>query len=669
MSGEAMVQMARRDHVITISVCTDRLSDALAIALDRALLQLRAQPEAAIVVFRGLGAVSVSDEPATDIRQDVDATRRWTKALTDLERLAIPSIAIIDGTCSSVGLELALSCDYRLATDRSGFVVSELRSGHLPGVKTFSLPKVVGMAIARRMVLLGEPLLANQALAVGLVDKVCSPEELTAVTEAVAGSLLQRDPDVVRLAKQLLVESSSAAPENVLGLFLAAQRRCLSRQSTAAGDEASLLASAPILGGKDLHVDLQIALPWLRQSDARVQELDPKRSATKGAAGFALREAARSLRTAFFGHHARTIYSQLCEHDTPRLDALVYSAAERFPGLLPSRERIASLTGVLQMEKDDAEIDQASFIAELLSQPDIGAAVVDAMRTTKPASLAHLDTFQRTDRLDLGAAHLERRGNVGHVSIANRSCLNAENEPLLEALEICADVALLDSRIEVCVLRGDVVEHEKYRGRRVFCSGINLTDLFNGRISYLYFVLRELGFVNKVYRGLRADSGEIRKPWVMAVDAHAIGGGCQLLLVSDYVVAERGARFSVPAQREGFIPGAANLRLARFVGPRLARELLYMNRTLIADGDGAGAAGLADEVVASEAMDDAIARAAATLANRGPVSFAGNQRMMRLGEEPDEVFREYMANFARTQARALFAPELIRNLEHHWTAR
>ena len=94
-----------------------------------------------------------------------------------------------------------------------------------------------------------------------------------------------------------------------------------------------------------------------------------------------------------------------------------------------------------------------------------------------------------------------------------------------------------------------------------------------------------LGLVHKLYRGLalepyQPDEPEttLEKPWMAVVEAFAIGGGCQLLLVVDYVIAEAGAYFNLPARKEGIIPGAANLRLPRFLGEGRARDAIMFDR-------------------------------------------------------------------------------------------
>ena len=114
--------------------------------------------------------------------------------------------------------------------------------------------------------------------------------------------------------------------------------------------------------------------------------------------------------------------------------------------------------------------------------------------------------------------------------------------------------------------------------------------------------------MNKLYRGLAGHEflpGEpestVEKPWIAAVEAFAIGGGCQILLVMDYVLAEAGSYFNLPARKEGIIPGAANLRLPRIVGERLARQGILFDRQFPADGPEGRL--LCDQVVPVGEMD------------------------------------------------------------------
>jgi thioesterase DpgC len=261
------------------------------------------------------------------------------------------------------------------------------------------------------------------------------------------------------------------------------------------------------------------------------------------------------------------------------------------------------------------------------------------------------------------------------VTLSNPRYLNAEDNTTLDGLEMAIDLALLDAASEVCVLRGDRVTHTKHAGRRVFGAGINLTHLYQGKIPFLWYLTRDLGLVNKFYRGLaKPDDPDIElagmsldKLWIAAVDAFAIGGACQILLTMDYTVAAADAYLTLPARKEGIIPGAANLRLPRFVGNRLARQAILFERRIDCDSD-AGRL-ICDRIVPPADMDAAIDAAIAGLTSSGVVSAAGNRRALRIAEEPLDAFRRYMSVYAREQAWCHFSPALIANLERNWDAK
>src|SRR5262249_62248921 len=101
------------------------------------------------------------------------------------------------------------------------------------------------------------------------------------------------------------------------------------------------------------------------------------------------------------------------------------------------------------------------------------------------------------------------------------------------------------------------------------------------------------------------------KPWVAAVDGFAIGGGTQLLLVLDHVIAAADAYFSLPAAKEGIIPGVANFRLARVAGARLSRQVILLGRRIRATEPAARL--LVDEVVEPEEVDAAVERSLSRL--------------------------------------------------------
>src|SRR3970040_1524985 len=157
-------------------------------------------------------------------------------------------------------------------------------------------------------------------------------------------------------------------------------------------------------------------------------------------------------------------------------------------------------------------------------------------------SRKHLAEFEARGVLELAGARLSRQGKAVILTMRNPRYLNAEDETTLDGMEIAVDVALLDAKSELCVLRGDTVTHTKHAGRRVFGAGINLTHLYQGKIRYLWYLIRDLGFVNKFYRGLalpgvHPEENCIEKPWEAAVESFAIGGPRPVLSPLDYTPA------------------------------------------------------------------------------------------------------------------------------------
>lgn len=383
----------------------------------------------------------------------------------------------------------------------------------------------------------------------------------------------------------------------------------------------------------------------------------------------------RALREAFIRRHADEVYATLTNdyREEIRVEELVFAAADHFPGLLPSAAQIAAERELKQSEKVGQELDQGIFLAHILARPRPGAHLCHVMLRPRWEALLKVDEFRQTGYADLGLATVERIDKAGHVNLRNPRFLNAEDDGATKALEIAADLVLLDPSCEVGVLRGAEVDHPRHAGRRVFNAGINLTHLYHGRISFVNFMIaREMGLLGKIYRGLwLSDDWEsgledtTEKPWLAAVESFAIGGGCQLLLVMDRVIAEQGAYFSLPARKEGIIPGNANQRLQRFVGERVARQAIMFEKTFKV---GKRANPLCDRVVEAGGMDDAIARDAEQLTSSGVVASAANRKMLRLSQEPLDQFRRYMAVYAREQSRCMYEPALIANLEKNWKA-
>ena len=241
--------------------------------------------------------------------------------------------------------------------------------------------------------------------------------------------------------------------------------------------------------------------------------------------------------------NALRLYDELTAARTRfiRVDELCRLATEK--GALPSAAPDANLP---LKEKKGLERPQGQFLAEILANPVAGTHLCHAMLLPTAQARAKAAEYERTGELRVQGATLKRVGKASILTHSNPQYLNAEDEATLPGTELAVDVALLDPKTEVCVLRGDVVTHTKHAGRRLFGAGINLTHLYEGKIRYLWYLIRDLGFVNKMYRGLAREdeSPEVsstEKLWIAVVEGFAIGGHCQILLAMDYTIAARGA--------------------------------------------------------------------------------------------------------------------------------
>jgi len=330
---------------------------------------------------------------------------------------------------------------------------------------------------------------------------------------------------------------------------------------------------------------------------------------------------------------------------------------------------LAADAGLPLKQKKGVEKKQAEFLAKLLSDPKKGRQLCHAMLLPRPESTKKFSEYDKAGELDLGGARVKREGKASVVTMQNPRYLNAEDETTLPGLETAIDIALLDPKTQVCVLRGGTVTHPKYAGRRLFGAGINLTHLYEGKIRYLWYLIRDFGLVNKMYRGLALKDADpekdcIEKPWIAAVEGFAIGGHCQILLAVDYTIAAQDAYMTLPARKEGIIPGAANLRLPRFVGDRIARQAIMAELRIECDSPHGRL--ICDEIVPPGDMDAAISNVVEKLTSSGVVSAASNRRAFRIVQEPLDEFRRYMSVYAREQAHCHFSPGLISNLERNW---
>jgi enoyl-CoA hydratase len=165
------------------------------------------------VIITGAGEKSFS--PGADINVFVEESkkaiggREWSRygqiAFQYLENLGKPSVAAINGMAMGGGLELALACTFRVASDNAKFGLPEISVGIMPGWGgTQRITQIVGKSKAMELVLTGEAISAEEALKIGLVSTVVAAKDLIAESERFLKRIIKNAPVAIKLAMEAI---------------------------------------------------------------------------------------------------------------------------------------------------------------------------------------------------------------------------------------------------------------------------------------------------------------------------------------------------------------------------------------------------------------------------------------------------------------------------------
>jgi len=229
----------------------------------------------------------------------------------------------------------------------------------------------------------------------------------------------------------------------------------------------------------------------------------------------------------------------------------------------------------------------------------------------------------------------ETRGKVGLITLNRPQALNALNHPLMSELMSALQAFDNDPTIGAMVITGN---------ERAFAAGADIKEMAEKSAAEM----KAQDLVGAFSRIMA-----IRKPLIAAVSGYALGGGCELAMSCDMIVASETARFGQPEVTIGVIPGAGGTqRLTRAVGKALAMEIILNNRTLSAQE--ALQFGLVNRVVPLEHYLDEAIRLAAEIADRAPLAVQAAKRMI------NRAFESFLSdglNAERQEFYNLFATE------------
>ena len=178
------------------------INDEMRAELTEAFGRLDTDSAVRVVVLTGAGSAFCA---GGDLSQSAAPDPNRPRIVEPLDRFSKPIIAAINGVAYGGGLELALACDVRIASNTARFALPEVRIGSLPAsAGTQRLPAVVGPSLAAHMILTGEPIDAAPALAAGLVSQLTEPDQLLATATAHARTIAANAPLAVIAAKRAL---------------------------------------------------------------------------------------------------------------------------------------------------------------------------------------------------------------------------------------------------------------------------------------------------------------------------------------------------------------------------------------------------------------------------------------------------------------------------------
>lgn len=186
--------------------------NALDIETRKELLKVfnEAEEKARVVIITGSGKAFAAGADINELIQRspinaLEAGKLGSELFNRIEESDLVTIAAVNGYALGGGCELALACDIRIASEKAKFGQPEINLGIMPGAgATQRLPRIIGLGMAKKLILTGETIDANEALRVGLVEEVVPHEKLMERAKDLAMKILEKPPLAVKLAKKAL---------------------------------------------------------------------------------------------------------------------------------------------------------------------------------------------------------------------------------------------------------------------------------------------------------------------------------------------------------------------------------------------------------------------------------------------------------------------------------
>lgn len=203
--------------------------------INKALDIIEDQSDVRILVFTSgkmdfCTGIAPSQFGLMDEQPHVNIFHKWEKLCRRVERLNKHTIAVVQGTCLGVGLQLLMTCDVSLVTSDTHFEVREVKEGMIPGIALLNLAKYIGLGRAKQLLIEAQPFTAANALEWGLVGAVYPKNVFEQRVQTYLEEHLEVKVTATRLTRRLLLEAFSTSYEDFVGNYLAAQHRAINRE-------------------------------------------------------------------------------------------------------------------------------------------------------------------------------------------------------------------------------------------------------------------------------------------------------------------------------------------------------------------------------------------------------------------------------------------------------
>ena len=222
------VLMEKKDRIARITLNRPKelnaLNNALKEELFAAFREFDADPEVDCAILTGAGRAFAAGGDIKEMvqRKGQIGSREYIerqKLAEFIEEMTKPVIAAVNGFAFGGGCELCMACDMRIASSAAKFGQLEVNVGILPIMGgTQRLPRLVGKGMAKYLIFTGNTIDANEALRIGLVEKVVEPDQLLAECEAIAAQIAAKSPAMIALAKAAV--NLSAKTDLTTGLIM-----------------------------------------------------------------------------------------------------------------------------------------------------------------------------------------------------------------------------------------------------------------------------------------------------------------------------------------------------------------------------------------------------------------------------------------------------------------